>query len=140
MKHRRWRAVALVPSLFVTTVVACPVALRLDAAGGGRPPLRLDFERSEYREQGGTWRSLARRCRSVADVTRCRLDSQCGPHQFLLRVELLTGVTTSAVLGRSMLFPQAGWVTLTSGQTLAMDSAELRARVDTAAGAGRVAR
>jgi hypothetical protein len=140
MKTRRLMVMALFPGLFATTVGACPVTLVIGDSASGGQPLRVDFERSEYREQGGPWRSLAGRCESGTDSARCRLDTQCGPHQLLLRVELPTGVATAAVTQRTTLVPQAGWMMLSSQQTVRVDASTVLASADTDAGARRVTR
>jgi hypothetical protein len=140
MKNRRLMALALFPALITTAAGACPVTLVIPESASGGRPLRVDFARSEYREKGGTWRSLANRCEGGTESARCRLDTQCGPHQFLLRVEMLTGVTTAAAIQRATLVPQPGWLMLSSGQTVRVDASALLGGADADAGARRVAR
>lgn len=140
MKTLPFSTLALLAGLLATTAQACPITLVIGDAARSAQPLRADFERSEYRDQDGRWRSLAGRCEPGPNSVRCRLETRCGPHQFLLRVEWLTGTTTAAVLERAALFPQAGWMTLQSDQTVHVDAGELRSRVMTEAGVRRVRR
>ena len=139
MKNRRLTVLALLPGLFAPIAGACPVTLSFSDAGGGQP-LRIDFDRSEYRDLNGAWRSLAGRCENGAASAHCRLETRCGPHQFLLRVEQLTGLTTAAVLQGTALLPGSGWISLSSGQSLTVGKEILRARAASEAGTRRVTR
>ena len=104
---RRLSLLALIPGLFATIAGACPVTLSFSDAGGGRP-LRIDFERSEYRDRNGSCRLLAARCGNEAASAHCRLETRRGPHRLLLRFEQRTELTTAAVLQGATLFPGAG--------------------------------